>query len=204
LFHVKLDPEDLLSGLDEGQVAQLRRFSELVAGRGADFGVISGADRERVWVRHVLDSLRVLACLLPEDESLADVGSGGGLPGVPLAIACPDLAFSLIEPRKGRVAFLELAVQELALKNARVLDARADEVSGRFSVCTARALAKPMDTWRLTSPLLAEGGRVVYFAGGSFTEADLAPLTALGVRSKICESEHFPTSGSLVIMQFGS
>ncbi len=201
---MKLDPEGLLSGLDEDQVAQLRRFSELVAGRGADYGVISEADRGRVWERHVLDSLRVLACLLPEDESLADVGSGGGLPGVPLAIARPDLAVSLIEPRRGRVAFLELVIHELALKNARVLDARAGEVSGRFSVCTARALAKLLDTWRLTSPLLAEGGRVIYFAGRSFRETDLAPLTALGVRSNICESDLFPASGSLVIMQFGS
>jgi 16S rRNA (guanine527-N7)-methyltransferase len=201
---VKLDPEGLLSGLDEGQVAQLRRFSDLVAGRGADFGVISKADRGRVWERHVLDSLRALACLLPDDESLADVGSGGGLPGLPLAIARPDLTVSLVEPRRGRVAFLELAVQELAVPNVRVLDARADEVSGRFSVCTARALARPVDTWRLTSPLLAEGGRVVYFAGRSFHETDLAPLTALGVRSNICESDLFQASGSLVIMQFGS
>jgi 16S rRNA (guanine527-N7)-methyltransferase len=201
---VKLDPEALLLGLDEGQVAQLRRFSELVAGRGADFGVISNADRDRVWERHVLDSLRVLACLLPEDESLADVGSGGGLPGVPLAIARPDLAVTLVEPRRGRVAFLELARQELSLSNVRVLDARADEVSERFSVCTARALAKPVDTWRLVSPLIAEGGRVIYFAGRSFDESELAPLTNLGFTWNICESDLFPASGSLVIMQFGS
>jgi 16S rRNA (guanine527-N7)-methyltransferase len=201
---VKLDPEALLSELDAGQVAQLRKFSDLVAGRGSDFGVISAADRDRVWERHVLDSLRALACLLPGDESLADVGSGGGLPGVPLAIARPDLAVSLIEPRQGRVAFLELVVQEVALQNVRVVDARAGEVSGRFSVCTARALAKPVETWHLTSPLLAEGGRVVYFAGRSFQQSDLAPLTALGVRSNICQSDLFPASGSLVIMQFGS
>jgi 16S rRNA (guanine527-N7)-methyltransferase len=190
--------------LDEHQVAQLRRFSDLLSSRGADFGVISKADRERVWERHVLDSLRVLACLLPEDHSLADVGSGGGLPGVPLAIARPDLAVTLIEPRRGRVAFLELVAQELALANVGVLDARAGEVSKRFAVCTARALAKPAETWQLTSPLLAENGRVVYFAGRSFQEADLAPLTTLGVRANICESDLFPASGSLVIMQFGS
>jgi len=185
-------------------VARLEDFSRLLAGRGADVGVISSADRHRAWERHVLDSLRALACLLPDDESLADIGSGGGLPGIPLAIARPDLAVTLIEPRGGRVAFLELAVQELALANVRVLDARADEVSERFSVCTARALAKPEETWRLASPLLAEGGRLVYFAGRSFDESDLAPLARDRFTWNICESDLFPASGSLVIMQFGS
>ena len=201
---MKLDPEGRLSALDTGQLAKLRTFSGLLAGRGADFGVISAGDRQRVWERHVLDSLRALACLLRDDESLADVGSGGGLPGVPLAIARPDLAVTLIEPRRGRVAFLELALQELTLQNVRVLDAPAGEVSERFTVCTARALAKPVTTWQLTSPLLREGGRVIYFAGRSFGESDLAPLSELGVWSNICESDLFPASGSLVIMQFGS
>ena len=176
----------------------------MLAGRGADIGVISSADRGRAWERHVLDSLRALVCLLPEDESLGDVGSGGGLPGIPLAIARPDLAVTLIEPRGGRVAFLEMAVQELGLANVRVLDARADEVSQRFSVCTARALAKPEETWRLASPLLAAGGRIIYFAGHSFDEADLTPLSRLRFTWNICESDLFPASGSLVIMQFGS
>ena len=201
---MKLDPEALLSGLRPAQVAQLKRFSDLLAGRGSDFGVISNADRGRVWERHVLDSVRALTCLLPEDESLADVGSGGGLPGIPLAIARPDLAVTLIEPRQGRIAFLELAVQEIGLGNAAVLDARAGEVTTRFSVCTARALAKPVATWELTSPLLSQGGRVIYFAGRSFEAADLDSLSRRGVRANICETELFPASGSLVIMQFGS
>jgi 16S rRNA (guanine527-N7)-methyltransferase len=201
---VKLDPEGLPPGLSAAQVSQLRTYSDLLAGRGADFGVISAADRERTWERHVLDSLRVLDCLLPQDDSLADVGSGGGLPGIPLAIARPDLAVTLIEPRRGRVAFLELATQELGLANVRVRDARADEVSDRFSVCTARALARPRDTWRLASPLLAKGGRVIYFAGRSFEDSELAPLSSLGFTWNICESDLFPASGSLVIMQFGS
>jgi 16S rRNA (guanine527-N7)-methyltransferase len=201
---VKLDPEAVLQGLDSAQLGRLRSFSDLLAGRGADFGAISRTDRDRVWERHILDSLRALACLLPEDESLADVGSGGGLPGIPVAIARPGLAVTLVEPRSGRVAFLELAVQELGLPNVQVRDARADEVAERFSVCTARALAKPTETWRLASPLLAEGGRLIYFAGRSFDESELAPLTDLGVRANICQSDLFPASGSLVIMQFGS
>jgi 16S rRNA G527 N7-methylase RsmG len=97
-----------------------------------------------------------------------------------------------------------MAVQELAIGNAKVVDARAGEVSERFSVCTARALAKPAETWELVSPLLAEGGRILYFAGRSFGESDLAPLTTLGARVNICESDLFHASGSLVIMQFGS
>jgi 16S rRNA (guanine527-N7)-methyltransferase len=201
---VKLEPEGLPPGLSATQVGRLEAYRDLLAGRGADFGVMSAGDRERVWERHILDSLRALTCLRPQDESLADVGSGGGLPGIPLAIARPELAVTLVEPRRGRVAFLELTTQELGLANVRVLDARADEVSERFSVCTARALAKPGDTWRLISPLLTEGGRIVYFAGRSFEESDLASLTDPRFTWNICESDLFPASGSLVIMQFGS
>ena len=124
---------------------------------------------------------------------------------MPLAIARPDLAVTLIEPRRGRVAFLELASQELALGNVRVLDARAGEVSERFSVCTARALAKPLETWRLTAPASGGGGRVIYFAGRSFRESrPRLPSRTSEFGSNICESDLFPASGSLVIMQFGS
>jgi 16S rRNA (guanine527-N7)-methyltransferase len=201
---VKLDPEAVLSGLKENQVEQLRAFGAMVAGLGADLGLVSAGDRDRVWERHILDSLRSLSCLVPTDSSLADVGSGGGLPGVPLAVARPEVSVTLIESRGGRVAFLEKVVQDLGLGNARVVHARAEDHAGRHDVCTARALANPVDAWRLASPLLSAGGRLIYFAGRSFGESDLAELAGRDVVANICATALFPGSGSLVIMQFGS
>lgn len=194
----------MLSGLDPDQVAKLRSFAVTLSGQGADLGLVSGADRDRVWGRHVLDSLRVLPCLIPKDRTLADIGSGGGLPGIPLALARPSIPVTLIEPRSRRVAFLEKVVQELAISNARILHARAEEVSERFGACTARALAGPADTWRLAAPLLEDEGRVFYFAGRSFGQNELDALTAAGARANICGSPLFPGAGSLVIMQSGS
>ena len=200
---MKLDPEGVLAGLDEDQVAKLRSFAAILSGQGADLGLVSEGDRGRVWTRHVLDSLRVISCLLPRDRTVADIGSGGGLPGIPLALARPTIPVTLIEPRSRRAAFLEMVVQELAIGNARILNMRAEEVSERFRVCTARALADPVATWRLAAPLLKDEGRVFYFAGRSFGQNELDALLATGARANICGSPLFPDSGSLVIMQSG-
>lgn len=194
-----------MAGLETDQVAKLRRFAVLLSGQGADLGLVSRADRDRVWGRHVLDSLRVLPCLLPKEGSIADVGSGGGLPGVPLAVARPSILVTLIESRSQRAAYLEMVVQELGLGNARVLHAYSEDVSERFDACTARALADPERTWRFAAPLLRDRrGRVLYFAGRSFGQNELDALLAAGVSANICESALFPGSGSLVIMQSGS
>jgi 16S rRNA (guanine527-N7)-methyltransferase len=201
---VKLDPEGVLAGLDADQVAKLRRFAVMLSSQGADLGLVSAADRDRVWSRHVLDSLRVLSCLPPQARSVADVGSGGGLPGIPLAVARPSLPMTLIESRSRRAAFLEMVVSELAIGNARIFHARAEEVPERFGACTARALADPVGTWRLAGPLLQDDGRLLYFAGRSFGQDELDALLAAGVRANICGSSLFPGSGSLVIMQSGS
>jgi 16S rRNA (guanine527-N7)-methyltransferase len=191
-------------GLDADQVARLRRFAAMLSGQGADLGLVSRTDRDRVWVRHVLDCLRVLPFLRPGEHSVADIGSGGGLPGIPIAVARPTVRVSMIESRSRRAAFLEMVVQELAIGNARILHARAEEVSERFGACTARALADPLSTWRLAAPLLEDGGRVLYFAGRSFGQTELDELRAKGVSANICGSPLFPGSGSLVIMQSGS
>jgi 16S rRNA (guanine527-N7)-methyltransferase len=204
LFHVKLDPEGVLAGLGADQVGKLRSFAATLSSQGADLGLVSRTDRDRVWARHILDSLRVLSCFLPQDRTLADLGSGGGLPGIPLAVARPSIPVTLIESRSQRVGFLERVVQDLAIGNARVLHARAEEVSERFGACTARAVSGPVGTWRLAAPLLEDGGRVFYFAGRSFGHEELEDLLAAGARANICGSPLFPGSGSLVIMQSGT
>jgi 16S rRNA (guanine527-N7)-methyltransferase len=94
-----------------------------------------------------------------------DLGSGAGLPGIVLACALPDRRFRLVEPRRRAAAFLELAVERLALANVEILLARAEDLEDPADVVSARAFA-PLDrAWAAAWRLLGSGGRLVYFAG---------------------------------------
>jgi 16S rRNA (guanine527-N7)-methyltransferase len=199
---VKLDPEvAVLSGLSEEQIACLRRYELILRERAIPFGLISRADATRLWERHILDSLRAVACLGPEHlgGALADLGSGAGLPGIPVAIALPAVRMTLVEPRVRRAAFLEMAAQELGLSNVVVDPRRAEQARLRVDGCLARALAVPAVTWKLAKPLLKGDGRLLYFGGRSFDLVE-ARETIPDASVDICESALFPDSGSLVII----
>jgi 16S rRNA (guanine527-N7)-methyltransferase len=200
---VKLDPEAaVLSGLSEKQIAALHQYELILRERAVPHGLVSRGDATRLWDRHILDSLRAVACLgagCPEG-ALADLGSGAGLPGIPVAIALPGAHMTLVEPRVRRAAFLEMAAEELGLSNVVVDPRRAEQARLQVDGCLARALAVPAVTWRLAKPLLKRGGRLVYFAGGSFDLVE--SRNAIPDASvDICASTLFPRSGSVVIMQ---
>jgi 16S rRNA (guanine527-N7)-methyltransferase len=132
---------------------------------------------------------------------VADIGSGGGLPGIPVAIARPELAVHLIEPRARRAAFLEWSVQELGLDNVHVVPGRAEGLGLAVSGCMARALAPPVRTWRLAEPLLPPEGFVLYWAGGTWGEGDERALEAIGVTASIGAPASQEGQGSVVIMR---
>jgi 16S rRNA (guanine527-N7)-methyltransferase len=169
MFHVEHDwtPTELSAA----QRSTLDRFSGLLLDVAAPRGFIGERDLDRIRVRHVDDSLRALPHVHGV-EACTDLGSGAGLPGIPLAIACPEVRFRLIEARARRVAFLELVVAELALGNVEVMRARAEDVDETTQVCTARALADLGKAWGLARPLLETGGRLIYFAGVTFEPPD--------------------------------
>lgn len=200
---MKLDPEALVQALTPGQQASLRSFADLLRGPGAARGVVAKGDVERLWGRHILDSLRAGPCLAVADRLVVDVGSGGGLPGIPIAIAHPDVSVVLLEPRASRVAFLEMAASTLRLRNVRVEHTRAESAALQGDVCLARALANPLSAWGLCTPLLRDGGRVLYFAGATFGEKEVASLRKAGVCTKNCDASLFPGYGPIVIMQAG-
>lgn len=167
-------------------------------------GLVSETDRDVLWERHIADSLRATRALREEDARCFDLGSGAGLPGIPLAIALPDRDFVLIEARRRGVAFLELAVDTLGLGNVRVLLDRAESVGARVAagelepadLATSRALAPIDRSWRLAAPLLRPGGRLVYFAGEGLAEPEAAARRA-GVEGEILVLD---SSSPLVIM----
>ncbi|GAA2794327.1 16S rRNA (guanine(527)-N(7))-methyltransferase RsmG [Kitasatospora sp. CM 4170] len=154
------------------------RYTELLATAGVRRGLIGPREVPRLWDRHVLNCA-VLAELLPPGSTLCDVGSGAGLPGIPVALARPDVSVTLLEPLLRRTTFLEEVVRELGLENVTVLRGRAEEMVGKLAVdvVTARAVA-PLERlagWGL--PLLRPHGQMLALKGDS-AEQELAESRA--------------------------
>jgi 16S rRNA (guanine527-N7)-methyltransferase len=158
--------------------------------------MIAASDADRLWERHILDGLRG-AHEIPPGASVADLGSGAGIPGIPIAVVRPDARFTLIEPRKARAALLEAAMDEISLVNVEVVPKRAEEVAGLFEVCTARAFASPLMTWQAAQDVLAADGVLIYWAGQRF---DPRVLADGGVQFRLSTASDLARTGPLVIM----
>lgn len=150
------------------------RYVDILISRGIEWGVIGPREADRIWDRHVLNSVAV-AHLIGAADSVVDVGSGAGLPGIPLAILRPDLSVTCVEPLQRRAAFLELAVEELGLGDrVSVVRARAEELAGpghlRYATVASRALAPLGRLIGWCAPLMAVGGQIMAIKGRSAAE----------------------------------
>ena len=183
-------------GLSVHQAASLVAFEALLLRHGVPQGLVAKGDASRLRERHILDCLRGAAAVRASDRWAYDLGSGAGLPGIVVAIARPRLRVSLVDARRRRAAFLELAVEELRLPNAEVLTSRIEDLRGTVDLCFARALAPLEEAWRLASPLLAPAGRLVYFAGGA-AEYSAPPGAKI---QEVRMSTVLESAGPLVIM----
>lgn len=146
------------------------RYVAMLAGPGVERGVVGPRETERLWERHILNSA-VLGDVVAPDRRVLDVGSGAGLPGIPLALARPDLAVTLLEPMARRVAWLEEVIADLGV-TVTVHRGRAEQPEGRavgedWDVVTARAVAPlgRLAGWCL--PLARDGGTLLALKGAS-------------------------------------
>lgn len=149
-------------------VDKARQYVDILGRRGIEWGLLGPRETDRLWERHVLNSA-ALASLISPGVHLIDVGSGAGLPGIPLALARPDLGITLLEPLQRRAEFLELAVEELELtERVRVVRGRAEDHSDRYDVVTGRAVA-PLTKWLVWGLPLADqdDGEVLILKGAS-------------------------------------
>ena len=144
----------------------VERFHGLLASEGEVRGLIGPRELGRLWERHLLNSAAVVP-FVASARTIADVGSGAGLPGVVVAAMRRDAEVTLVEPMERRAAWLSYVVEELALENVTVARARAEEVHGELIVdaVVARAVA-PLDRlYRWTAPLLKPNGVLVALKG---------------------------------------
>src|SRR5689334_11730720 len=114
--------------LSQSQHDQLNRYIDLLIEANQRMNLTRIADRPVAEVQHIADSLTLLPFLPKEPHRLADVGSGGGVPGIPLAIVRPDVEVTLIESTKKKAQFLRDTTSALRLSNVNVVDARAEDV----------------------------------------------------------------------------
>jgi 16S rRNA (guanine527-N7)-methyltransferase len=187
-----IEPTDLPSWL-EPVADQLRAYARVLETDGVTMGLIGPREAPRLWSRHLLNCAVVVGPgteLVEESMSVADVGSGAGLPGLVWAIARPDLRLTLVEPLLRRATFLQTVVAGLGLddrvvvRRGRAEDVCADPTWSGVDVVTARAVAPLERLLGWTVPLLKPGGRLVMLKGSNAedeVEAAKHVATALGV-----------------------
>lgn len=160
------------------------------------------------WERHALDALTLLPLLdaLPAGSRLVDVGSGGGLPGFPIAIARPDLEIALVEATQKKAAFLSATAEALGLTNITVHAERAEslgreELRGAFDVVTARAVARLKELVPLVVPLVKPGG-VILLVKGERAAEELAEAKKVLDQLKVVHEKTVTTpTGRIVVLR---
>jgi 16S rRNA (guanine527-N7)-methyltransferase len=146
----------------EEQVGQLLQFGELLQKWTRVYNLTALRGSEEIRTHHILDSAAVIAPLRrmthAAETRLLDVGSGGGLPGVIIAIACPEITVDCVDAVAKKAAFIRQAAATLGLPNLRGIHSRVEELDGKYDIATSRAFAALPDFVRLSSGPLVAGG----------------------------------------------
>jgi 16S rRNA (guanine527-N7)-methyltransferase len=170
--------------LDQDSMARVREYGLAIARRSETLNLVARGDRTRLFTRHIRECLfSPLVGLASREGTLVDIGSGAGLPGVPLALACKELQVSLVESRLRKAQFLEAIVAALGLAaRVHVFHGTAERLSrqpGRrpeAGLATARAVADTSTVWHWCQPLLRPGGWLATFKDGRDALAEAGRL----------------------------
>ncbi|MBM7368728.1 16S rRNA (guanine(527)-N(7))-methyltransferase RsmG [Gordonia hydrophobica] len=171
------------------RLALAEEYARVLTEEGVLRGLIGPREVPQLWTRHLLNC-GVLSEVIEQDETVIDVGSGAGFPGIPLAIARPDLTITLIDPLLRRTTFLDEVVASLPLPNVTVVRGRAEEKAvlkavEPADVVTSRAVAPLERLARWSAPLIRGGGRLVALKGRSAADEiarDWEKVLRLGIR----------------------
>jgi 16S rRNA (guanine527-N7)-methyltransferase len=172
LAHLPVSRETLIDRYFPTKREEIERFAQFLATAGIERGLIGPREGEKIWDRHIFNSLPVIS-LIPEGSTVIDIGSGAGLPGIPIALARPDLTVTLIEPLQRRVDFLTEAVEGLGIT---VLRGRAQDFKLKADIVTARAVAPLEKLKSMSWHLVKKGGSLLAIKGESAAvEAETVP-----------------------------
>ena len=179
--------ETLISRYFPGREKEIEIYTDFLVTAGSERGLIGPKEGEIIWERHIFNCLPVIS-LIPEGVKVIDIGSGAGLPGIPIALARPDLTVLLVEPLKRRVDFLHEALTLLNIDGVAVFHGRSQDCKTKAEIVTARAVA-PIEklksiSWHLLKPagsLLAIKGmsaqeEAARVPGAQFHELDMEDL----------------------------
>jgi 16S rRNA (guanine527-N7)-methyltransferase len=148
---------------DEKVVLKLREVEKFLRKWNKNLNLVSEGDEPHLWERHIVDSLQ-LTPFFKEVNKLADMGSGCGLPAVPIAIACPDIDVFAIEPTQKKAALMGELIREIRIPNLHVLSERVEKVFlSHMDVVTCRAFGEFSRDARLAYKMLKPGGLFMTF-----------------------------------------
>jgi 16S rRNA (guanine527-N7)-methyltransferase len=202
---------------DESQQQQFQRLYELIVEGNRSLNLTRITEPMEFWEKHLWDSLRGIARLLPANHSLAenpelsaesvqkaiDIGTGGGFPGLPIAIALPQLSVTLLDSTRKKITFLETVVPSLGIENATTLLGRADEIARgpqhkqAYDLALLRAVGAAPLCAKCALPLLKNGGLAVLYRGNWTVEEETElqrAIERLGGNVESVESFTTPTS----------
>src|SRR6059036_396208 len=148
----------------------LARFGQLVYTQVAQLSLVARGDRTVLYTRHILDSLNPIDTESPRPDSALDIGSGGGFPGIPLAIVWPETRFTILESREKKAGFLERVVRELGIRNVTVACGRLEEYGRSWTAqphrtVYIRALGDLPEVLRHAERVAVPGAEWIYFLG---------------------------------------
>ena len=177
--------------LKKEEIELFKKYLFLIEEWNKKINITSIKNQEEVAIKHFIDSLLVLN-YVPLSGRVADIGTGGGFPGIPLKIAEPSLEIFLIEPIRKRANFLRTVISNLSLKKITVFNGRAENFNEKekFDFTISRALSNIKTFCELSLPLLKPGGYLVAMKGKE-TEKEIASLKSLEKKIKVIKNIRF-------------
>lgn len=174
--------------LDQDQQVKIAQLGELYNDWNSKLNLISRKDMDHFYERHVLHSLGIAkVCNFNAGCSIVDVGTGGGFPGIPLAIVYPEANFHLVDSIAKKIRAVDEIVAALGLKNVTTQQSRVEDLNLQFDYAVSRAVARMISFYRWVEPQIKPGGTMLYLKGGDLTEE----MNELNMPSEIYELKDF-------------
>ena len=186
------------------QYPLISRYVDILTSTGVEWGLLGPREADKVWDRHILNCA-ALSELIAADSSVADVGSGAGLPGIPLAVLRPDLRVTLIEPLLRRSTFLTQTVEKLGIADrVQVVRSRAEDHHQSYDFVVARAVAPLGRLIGWCNPLRVTSGGILALKGESAAEEAAAAqpqLEAAHLQAEILTVQAHPDTEPATVIR---